>query len=131
MGAVLLDSTVVIDLLRRRPGAVDRLRDVQDREDTPFVCALTVEEVTRGLRPSEDDDVLRFLEALSVAPLGVPEGRLAGFWRRSAAKRGRTLHQADCLIAAAAVGVGARVATGNPKDFPMRGVQVEHWPVGV
>lgn len=130
MGAVLLDSTVVIDLLRHRAGAMSRLRDVQEQEDVPFVCAVTVEEVTRGLRPSEDDDVVELLEALSVAPLGVPEGRLAGFWRRSAAKRGRSLHQADCLIAAAAVGVGARVATGNPKDFPMRGVQVEHWPVG-
>ena len=130
MGAVLLDSTVVIDLLRHRAGAMSRLRDVQEQEDVPFVCAVTVEEVTRRLRPSEDDDVVELLEALSVAPLGVPEGRLAGFWRRSAAKRGRSLHQADCLIAAAAVGVGARVATGNPKDFPMRGVQVEHWPVG-
>jgi predicted nucleic acid-binding protein len=131
MGAVLLDSTVVIDLLRRRAGAMDRLRHVQELEDLPFVCAVTVEEVTRGLRPSEEDAVVGLLEALSGAPLGVPEGRLAGFWRRSAAKRGRTLRQADCLIAAAAVGVGARLATGNPKDFPMRGVQVEHWPVGV
>jgi predicted nucleic acid-binding protein len=41
-----------------------------------------------------------------------------------------TLAQADCLVAAAAAAVGARVATGNPKDFPMPDVEVEHWPVG-
>lgn len=44
--------------------------------------------------------------------------------------RGRPLHQADCLIAATAVRAGARLATGNPKDFPMAGLLVEHWPVG-
>jgi predicted nucleic acid-binding protein len=44
-------------------------------------------------------------------------------------RRGRTLALADCLIAAAAVGIGATLATGNPKDFPMKGLTVEHWPV--
>jgi hypothetical protein len=58
------------------------------------------------------------------------EGRLAGWWRRTLRVRGRTLSQADALIAAAAVGIGARLATGNPKDFPMKGLVVEHWPVG-
>ena len=130
MGAVLLDSTVVIDLLRRRPGAIERLARLEAGGDVPHVCAVTVEEVTRGLLPREDDAVIDLLEALSVAPLGVEEGRLAGYWRRTFAKRGRTLHQADCLIAAAAVGIDARLATGNRKDFPMRGVRVEDWPSG-
>ena len=42
----------------------------------------------------------------------------------------RTLSQADCLIAAAAQSIGARLATGNPKDFSMRALAVEHWPAG-
>ncbi len=37
--------------------------------------------------------------------------------------------QADCLIAAA-VTAGARLATGNPKDFGSIPAPVEHWPVG-
>jgi predicted nucleic acid-binding protein len=41
-----------------------------------------------------------------------------------------TLSQADCLIAAAAAGVGARIATGNPRHFPMSELQVEHWIAG-
>lgn len=130
MGAVLLDTTVLIDVLRGSPGARRRLSDLRRVGDTPWLCAINVEEVTRGLRQSEDDGAIALFEGLHVAPLGVPEGRLAGFWRRSFARRGRSLSQADCLVAAAAVAVGARLATGNPKDFPMRGVQVEHWPVG-
>lgn len=130
MAAVLLDSSVVIDLLRGRSGAIRRLRTVKAAGDDPYVCAVAVEEITRGLRPPEDDAFLEILEGLLPAPLGIPEGRLAGFLKRTLAKRGRTISQADALIAAAALGIGARLATGNPKDFPIKGLVVEHWPAG-
>jgi hypothetical protein len=42
-----------------------------------------------------------------------------------------TLHQADCLIAAAALGVDASIATANVDDFPMREINVDHWPAGI
>lgn len=129
MGAVLLDTTVLIDALRGRPAA-DRLRGLRRAGDTPFVCAVNVEEVSRGLRPGEEAAAQRLLSGLRVAPLGREEGQRAGRWRRDMAAAGRTLSQADCLIAAAAMGIGARLATGNPKDFPMADLAVEHWPVG-
>jgi predicted nucleic acid-binding protein len=130
MAIVLLDTTVAIDLLRARPNAVRWLRAVQAQGDTPFVCAVTAEEVTVGLRPRERDAAAALFEGLSPAPLGLSEGRLAGWWRRSFASKGRTLSQGDCLIAASAVGIAARLATGNPKDFPMKDVTVEHVQVG-
>ena len=65
-----------------------------------------------------------------MAPLGRAEGERAGAWRREFAARGVTLSQADCLIAAAAVSVNATLATGNPRDFPMAEVDVDHWPAG-
>ena len=95
-----------------------------------YTSAVNVEEVTRGLHPREEDAALGLFEGLRIAPLGMPEGRLAGFWRRTRARRGTTLSQADCLVAAAAASLGARLATGNPKDYSMPGVSVEHWPVG-
>jgi predicted nucleic acid-binding protein len=130
MGAALFDTTVVIDLLKGRPGALERLRKLQAARDVPHVCAVTVEEVTSGLRPHERDAASEMFEGLATAPLGMAEGRLAGWWRREHRARGRTLSQADSLIAAAAVGIGARLITGNPRDFPMADVAVEHWPVG-
>jgi hypothetical protein len=130
MANVLLDSTVLIDYLRGRPGSQERLRHVRDAGDTPYVCAISIEEVSRGLRPHEEDGFIGLTGGLEVAPLGIAEGRLAGFWRRSAAKRGRTLPQADALVAAAAVGVDACVVTGNVKDFTVKGLGVEHWPTG-
>ncbi len=67
---------------------------------------------------------------LRTAPLGLAQGQQAGTWRRTFAQRGVTLHQADCLIAAAAIGIGAALATANTDDFPMPELVLEHWPIG-
>lgn len=126
---VLLDTTVLVDALRGRDAA-ERLRSLQKTKEIPWICAVNVEEVMRGIRAHERGTTVRLLRGLHLAPLGRTEGTLAGDWRRDFASKGITLSQADCLIAAAAVGVRARLATGNPKDFPMPELEVEHWPVG-
>jgi predicted nucleic acid-binding protein len=126
---LLLDTTVLIDVLRGRRAA-SRLLGLRSSGEIPFVCCINVEEIWRGLRPDEQDAAARLFEGLRLAALGLAEGRRAGRWRRAAAVDGTTLSQADCLIAAAAVGVGARLATGNPRHFPMKELEVEHWPAG-
>jgi predicted nucleic acid-binding protein len=130
VAAVLLDTTVVIDLLRGREGAARRLRSLRDAGDSAHVCAITVEETVRGLRPKEREAAHALFDGLRTVPLGTAEGWQAGEWRREQAARGRALTQADCLVASAALAVGGRLATGNPKDFPMAEVDVDHWPVG-
>jgi predicted nucleic acid-binding protein len=129
LSGVLLDTTALIDALRGRAAAT-RIRQLRATGDRPFVCAVNVEELLRGVRPGEEASVTRLLNGLRVAPLGRMQGEQAGRWRRQFAGRGVTLSQADCLVAAAAAGVGARLATGNPRDFPMKGLVVDHWPVG-
>lgn len=131
MAAVMIDTTVVIDLLRGRQGATERLRALHDSGDSPHVCAITVEETVRGLRPREREAAERLFSGLRPTPLGVREGWQAGEWRRDYAGRGTTLAQADCLVAAAALTTGGSLATGNPKDFPMTELTVEHWPAGI
>ena len=128
MAAVLLDTTVIIDLLRGRADARRRLTDLHGSGDDPYVCAINVEETVRGLTLSEQKAAKTLFDGLRVIALTEVEGRRAGEWRRAFASRGRTLAQADCLLAAAAVTIGARLATGNPRDFPMTGLVVEHWP---
>lgn len=126
---VLLDSTVLIDYLRGKPAelAVRRLRQTGD---IACATAINVEEVARGLRPDEEGAGKALFNGLRIIPIGPREGWQAGTWRREFASSGVTLSQADCLIAAAAHLMDAKLATGNPDDFPMSGVNVEHWPVG-
>jgi predicted nucleic acid-binding protein len=127
---LLLDTSVLIDALRGR-SAGERLRELRaGGASAPWICAINVEELYRGARETEEAALGRFLSGFRLAPLGRDEAELAGRWRRDYARRGVTLGQADCLIAAAAAGIGARLATGNPKHFPMDDVVVDHWPAG-
>lgn len=130
MAAVLLDTTVLIDLLRGRSGAIADLGRLRAAGDTVHVCAINIEETVRGLRPVEFAGARALFAGLRIAPLGDAEGWQAGEWRREFAARGRTLAQADCLVAAAALAIGARLATGNAKDFPFPELTVEPWIAG-
>lgn len=129
MSRLLLDSTVLIDALRGRPAA-ERLRSLRRVRVEPWVTSVSIEEIWRGLKPDEEPMARRLVQALRLAPLGAAEGQRAGRWRREYAASGITLHQADCLVAAAAVGVGAALATANISDFPMPEIEVQHWPIG-
>jgi len=124
---VLLDSTVLIDHLRGRP-AVARIASLLAAGDTIATSALNVEEIIRGTRPTETTIVDSLVDGLVVLPVDEAVARQSGRWRAELASRGITVHQADCVIAATAAVHGARLCTGNPKDFPM--IEVEHWPVG-
>ena len=126
---ILLDTTVLIDFLLGRP-ALGRVLALVARGEVLGTSAVNVEEIFRGLRVAETEAAERLFAGLEVAPITEAEGRRAGEWRRQFSKRGVTLSQPDCLIAAAARSSGAALATGNTRHFPMYGVEVEHWPVG-
>lgn len=125
----VLDSTVLIDFLRGRP-AVGRLAVLRSSGDVPATTAVNVEEIVRGLRSEEVAAAERLFRGLVVLPVDAAAAWHAGTWRREFAARGITLYQADCLVAATTLVHHGSLATGNPKDFPMTGLVVEHWPVG-
>lgn len=125
----VLDSTVLIDFLRGRP-AVARVKALRTAGDVAGTTAINVEEIIRGLRPAESGAAEQLFDGLVVLPIEARAGRRAGEWRREFAARGVTPWQGDCLIAAATVVHGGRLATGDPKVFPMAGLPVSHWPVG-
>ena len=121
---------MAIDLLRGRADASKRLRELRKAGDLSHTCAVNAEEIVRGLRENELSSARALFGGLRIIPLDSDQGWQAGQWRRRYSERGLTLSQADCLIAAAALTLGGRLATGNPKDLPMPGLSVEHWPVG-
>ena len=127
---VLLDTTVLIDLLRGREGAFRRMQRLKRAGDIPTISCISMEEVARGIRPEEVERALLLMEGLDPIPVGPDVAWQSGIWRRDHASKGITLHQSDCIIAATARACDARLVTGNPKDFPMPGIEVEHWPVG-
>ena len=123
--SLLLDSSVLVQVLRKDAAAVSRLRD---QVTPPLVSAISVDEIWFGAREKEVEATRALFEWLYVIPVGEPEARLSAQWRRDYAGRGVTLEMPDTLIAATASLRGATLATGNVKHFPMAEVHVERWP---
>jgi predicted nucleic acid-binding protein len=123
MADVLLDSTVVIDLSRRRPEVVAY---VGVRPGRDFLLHhVTAAEVLSGAKSKADlrslDDLLeRFAPA---APTREDFDHCLAFVRRLNLSHG--IGWPDCLIAATALRLGVTVVTLNDKHFrAIRGLKV-------
>lgn len=79
----------------------------------------------RGLRPRERKRAAAFLDALKFLVTDREAARRAGQYQAEWAKRGRTIHTVDALIAGTARAHGAVLLTHNLDDFPMRDLKVE------
>jgi predicted nucleic acid-binding protein len=113
---LVLDTDVLIDLLRGRPSARAFLVGAT-RDTVPCCSAISVAEIHAGMRPAEADRTVALLDSLIILPVTRRVAEVAGAFRRR--DRQRTLALDDCLIAATAVVEQASLATGNTRDYPM------------
>jgi len=116
---VLLDTSVLIDILNRRGRRSEFFSELLQEGHTFACCAVTIAEVYAGMKPHEKtatEELLRGLEYFET-PRKTAEfaGHLKAVWTR----KGRTLALPDTLIAATALENGLTLATANRKHFPM------------
>lgn len=116
---LLLDTSVLIDVLRARRGRRELLAQLARAGNTLATTDLNVAELYAGVRPEEEARTERFLDALDCYELTPAAGRLAGTLKYKYAKKGRTLTLADTIIAAIAMERRCTLVTDNRKDFPM------------
>jgi predicted nucleic acid-binding protein len=117
---ILLDTSVIVDLLRERRGRRDLLSSLVQQGHRLAYCAINVTEIWAGMRSSEAGEAADFFSRLEYVEVTFEIARTAGSlileWRR----KGRTLELPDAMIAAVALHLGLTLATDNRKDFPMR-----------
>jgi predicted nucleic acid-binding protein len=116
---LLLDTSVLIDVLRLRHGRRELLAELARGTNTLATTALNVAELYAGMRPEEEERTEEFLAALDCYELTPGAGRLAGSLKNKYARKGRTLTLADTIIAAIAMERRCTLMTDNRKDFPM------------
>ncbi|MBM4134865.1 MAG: type II toxin-antitoxin system VapC family toxin [Nitrospira sp.] len=121
MSKIVLDTDVLIDLLRGREAVRRFLREITN-QSVPCCSVISVAELYAGMRPEEQVTTANLLDGLVVLPVTREIAELAGHFKRRT--KSRKLELADCLIAATALVEGASVATGNAKDYPMPEVTV-------
>ena len=116
---ILLDTSVIIDALRRRHGRPEFLGTLLGAGHDLACCAISVAEVYSGMRPEEVLATGRFFDDLLYVEMSREAARNAGELRAKWRQRGKTLSLPDALIAAVALAENLTLATDNVKDFPM------------
>ena len=116
---LLLDTSVLIDVLRLRHHRRELLAVLVQAGHTLVTSALNVAEVYAGMRPDEAQRTEALLSALDCYDLTATSARRAGALKQQWAGKGRTLTLADMIVAAIALERGCTLMTDNRKDFPM------------
>ncbi len=116
MTAPLLDTCILIDLLRGSPVAAKAVRIMSE---TPYFCAVSTMELYAGARSQREEmRIERLLALFRQAEIYTAVYRGAGnILRHFAPSHG--LSTADALIVATAEHHGLELATLNVKHFPM------------
>jgi len=116
---LLLDTSVLIDVLRLRHHRRELLAVLVQAGHTLVTSALNVAEVYAGMRPDEAQRTQALLSALDCYDLTATSARRAGALKQQWAGKGRTLALADMIVAAIALERGCTLMTDNRKDFPI------------
>ncbi len=125
MTRYLLDTTVLIAHLRGDEDVASFLVERLASGHSLCTCCVNVAEIERGIRSRERKAAQALIDRLEFLPTAKEAAVRAGRYQLELARRGRTIHLADALIAGTARAHGAVLVTDNVSDFPMPDVRVE------
>jgi predicted nucleic acid-binding protein len=124
----LLDTSVLIDVLRGVHGRAEELAHLVENGHLLACSVITVAEVYAGMRPRERAATKTLLDSLETYDVTRQIAERAGLLRRTWAARGKTIALVDLLIASTALELGVVLVTDNIRDFPMKELQLHRSP---
>jgi predicted nucleic acid-binding protein len=125
---LLLDTSVLIDVLRLRNQRRALLAELVRAGHTLSTTTLNIAELYAGMRMGEVAATEALLSGLESYELGGSAARLAGKLKSTWARKGRTLALADAIVAAIAIERECALLTDNRKNFPMPEAQIYPLP---
>ena len=113
---LLLDTTVLVDLVRGRRDAREFIRSQMLK---PSMSVVTLAELYAGVREGRQRRLIEQLRfSFEIVPVDDQIAESAGDFRRRFGKS-HDVAIPDALIAASAMRVGARLVSHNARHFPM------------
>ena len=114
--SLLLDSTVLVDLVRGRREAQVYIKSLALK---PCISVITVAELYAGVRGTQERQFIDELHrTFEIVPVDEQIAETAGDMRRRIGKS-HGVAIPDALIAASATHIGARLVSHNVRHFPM------------
>jgi predicted nucleic acid-binding protein len=122
----VVDTSVLVDVLRGSPAAA---RWLIERDHVPWCSEITRIEILQGVRSHERGPTGRLLDGLRWVPVDATVSRRAGELGRQYRASHPGIGVAHLVIAATALELGAELATGNVRHYPMfEGLQPPYGP---
>ncbi len=116
---LLLDTDIVIDLLKKQPKVVTRFLALMESQTVFLISPIVVAEVYAGAFKREHTDIEAFFGLCQHVQADSDTGRIAGLYANQYRKAFRGISQEDYLLAATAKAHRCPLWTGNRKHYPM------------
>ena|SRR3989344_3994944 len=128
---MILDTTFLIDILRNKQEASDKLKSLEKLNIPIAVAVPSIVEIFAGLHYSKKSDeekgrIIDVLESQVIHDLDKESARKAGEIKGNLIKTGNDIELMDCMIAGIAYKNKEPILTRNVKHFSkIKGINVE------
>jgi predicted nucleic acid-binding protein len=120
MAKVLLDTDVVINLLRKREETLNKLSSLGQCEF--YISPIVVAEVYAGAKSKEGAQIEALFSYFNVVDINVQIGRISGNYANQFRKAFHNISLEDYIIAATANYYNLALWSYNLKHYPMRDI---------
>ncbi len=121
---LLLDTDIVINLLRKREATVDCFVELQNSGTTFLLSPIVIAEIYAGAFKREHRQIEAFFSMCQSLVLNGEVGRLAGNYSNTYRKAFQGISLEDYLLAATAYQERCPLWTGNRKHYPMNDIEL-------
>jgi predicted nucleic acid-binding protein len=115
----LLDSSILIDLLRGDERAVSFIRTAVDEDDDLWSVVVVRSEVIAGMRAGEQRRTFQLFDQIVWLDVNQTIADIAGNLARQYRASHRGIDIVDFTVAAATLSIAAVLTTQNVRHFPM------------
>ena len=121
---LVLDTNIVIDLLKKMPKVVDRFLALLEAQTQFLICPIVVVEVYAGAFKREHKDIEALFDVCHRIDMDIDTGRLAGIYANQYAKAFSGIALEEYVLAATARVHRCPLWTHNRKHYPMDDIQL-------
>ena len=121
---VVLDTNIVIDLLKKVPATVERFLALIQAKTTFVINPVVVAEVYAGAFQREHRDIEALFDLCQRVQLDSATGLAAGLYANQYAKAFQGISLEDYFMAATARNLGCPLWTHNRKHYPMDNIEL-------